>query len=61
MGIRQVAAELDADLVVVGRRGRNRAARMLLGSVTDDLLRTLSVDTLIMPCAGGAAVPVARS
>jgi nucleotide-binding universal stress UspA family protein len=61
LGIRQVAAELDADLVVVGRRGRNRAARMLLGSVTDDLLRTLSVDTLIMPCAGGAAVPVARS
>lgn len=51
MGIREVAIELDADLVVVGTQGRNRAMKMLLGSVTDYLLKTLAVDVLVVPCA----------
>ncbi|MGE3149469.1 MAG: universal stress protein [Pseudorhodoplanes sp.] len=48
-GIKEVAAELGADLVVVGTRGRNRLVRMMLGSVTDDLLKTLDTDLLVVP------------
>jgi nucleotide-binding universal stress UspA family protein len=50
MAIKEVAEELGADLVVIGTQGRNRAIRTLLGSVTDDLLKTLAADTLVIPC-----------
>jgi nucleotide-binding universal stress UspA family protein len=52
--ISRAAAELQADLVVAGRRGRNRVVRMLLGSVTDDLLTLLDTDILVVPCPANA-------
>jgi universal stress protein E len=60
MGIAGVAAELGTHLAIVGTQGRNRAIKMLLGSVTDDLLKTLGSDILVVPChPGGAANPAA--
>jgi nucleotide-binding universal stress UspA family protein len=49
MAIKEIAEEIGADLVVVGTQGRNRALKTLLGSVTDDLLKTLAADTLVVP------------
>lgn len=44
----EVARETDADLVVVGTRGRTRAARALLGSVSQKVLREAPCDVLIV-------------
>jgi nucleotide-binding universal stress UspA family protein len=51
VGIQGIASDLGADLVVVGVQGRGRVSRMLLGSVTDALLKTLDADLLVVPCA----------
>jgi nucleotide-binding universal stress UspA family protein len=51
VGIQGIASDLGADLVVVGVQGRGRMSRMLLGSVTDALLKTLDADLLVVPCA----------
>lgn len=44
----EAAAELNADLVVVGRQGRNRALRLLLGSVSDAVVRGAPCDVLVV-------------
>ncbi len=46
--IRQVAAERQADLVVVGNRGLNTVSGRLLGSVPADVARHSGVDVLIV-------------
>ncbi len=38
----------DADLVVLGSRGRSGVARMLLGSTAEQLLHSLDCDTLVV-------------
>jgi universal stress protein A len=38
----------EADLLVVGTRGRDRAGRMLLGSVSDDLVRNAGCPVLVV-------------
>jgi nucleotide-binding universal stress UspA family protein len=43
-----VAREYDADLVVVGRRGRDFAARVLLGSVAARIVASASCDVLVV-------------
>jgi nucleotide-binding universal stress UspA family protein len=43
------AATADADLVVVGRRGRHGVAKRLLGSVTELVLRRSDVPVLTVP------------
>ena len=43
------AQQVVADLIVVGTRGRSGAARLLLGSVAEEVLRTASVDVLAVP------------
>lgn len=48
--IARVADEINADLVIVGARGRNQAIKMLLGSVATDLLKILHTDVLVVPC-----------
>jgi hypothetical protein len=40
---------LDADLVVVGTRGLTGLKRILLGSVTDEVLRGIECDVLAVP------------
>lgn len=47
--ILKVAVELKADLIVVSTRGKVGLARMVLGSVTEQVLRTSPVDVLAVP------------
>ncbi|MBI5128396.1 MAG: universal stress protein [Rhodopseudomonas palustris] len=44
-----VAGELRPDLVVIGTHGRQGAIRLLLGSVTEEVLRRLRQDILVVP------------
>jgi len=46
------AEELSADLVVLSTQGRNALTRLLLGSVTEAVLKAAPVDVLAMPAAG---------
>ena len=46
-GILQTAADLDADLLVVGTHQRNLVERMLLGSVADQVLRNARCPVLV--------------
>lgn len=51
---REIAAEAaawDADLVVVGTHGRTGAARFLLGSVAESVLRLAPCNVLVVPSA----------
>jgi len=45
----EAAGEWDADLLVVGTRGRGGAARMLLGSVADKVIRGSRGPVLVVP------------
>lgn len=45
----RAAAELDAACIVVGRHGRGRLARLLLGSVTDRLVGHADRPVLVVP------------
>jgi universal stress protein E len=47
--ISAVATEIDADLLVIGTHGRTGIAKVLLGSVAEQVLRTLNVDILAVP------------
>ncbi|WP_394741924.1 universal stress protein [Natronococcus roseus] len=42
------ADEVDADAVVMGTRGRGGVSRMMLGSVTDGVIREGDVDVLVV-------------
>lgn len=44
----EYASSVDADLVVMGSRGRGGVQRLLLGSVTDHVVRTSDVDVLVV-------------
>jgi len=44
----EAAAQLDADMVVVGSRGRGAVARTLLGSVTDRLVHVCAKAVLVV-------------
>lgn len=43
------AAELSADLIVIGTHGRSGLARLMLGSVADEVLRKSDRDVLAVP------------
>jgi len=47
--ILDVAAELDADLVVMGTHGRSGIERVLIGSVAEKVVRMSPVPVLIVP------------
>jgi nucleotide-binding universal stress UspA family protein len=56
--IAQLAADLEADLVVVGTHGRRAAARLLMGSVAEVAVRLAPCPVLVVrPKALGAPVP----
>ncbi len=46
-----------ADMLVIGARRRRRAGRLLLGSVTDELVRRTDMPVLVVPTA--TAIPAA--
>jgi nucleotide-binding universal stress UspA family protein len=49
----EVADDVDADLVVVGTRGRGDPAEPLLGSVARRVVNRISRPTLVVPAAAG--------
>ncbi len=44
----ELALELDADLVIAGSTGKSATERVLLGSVTEDLVRGSAVPVMIV-------------
>lgn len=50
--ISEAASKIDADLLVIGTRGRSGLARVLLGSVAEEILRSLNLDILAIPQEG---------
>ena len=48
----QVAAEVHADLIVIGTHGRRGIARALLGSVAEEIVRTASCPVLTVGAKG---------
>ncbi|HYM50450.1 MAG TPA: universal stress protein, partial [Candidatus Limnocylindrales bacterium] len=56
--IAQVANEVDADVIVVGRRGRGGVAELVLGSVSHELVLHCKRPVLLISSApAGAAAP----
>jgi nucleotide-binding universal stress UspA family protein len=47
--ISRVVAEAQPDLLILGRHGRSGLLKALLGSVTEEVLRSLNVDILAAP------------
>jgi nucleotide-binding universal stress UspA family protein len=50
--ISHAVASINPDLVVMGTHGRSGLMKVLLGSVTEDALRNLNVDILVVPPEG---------
>lgn len=44
----EYAASVEADLIAMGTRGRGGVERLILGSVTDHVVRTSDVDVLVI-------------
>ncbi len=55
--ILQAAASAGADLVVIGTRGQSGLARFLLGSVAEGVLRSATIDVLVVPPPDPAITP----
>ncbi|MGH9262255.1 MAG: universal stress protein, partial [Acidimicrobiales bacterium] len=61
--LRREVADWGADLLVVGSHGKGWVDRLLIGSVTERLLRDLPASLLVVPVAAlfGAKPPAART
>jgi nucleotide-binding universal stress UspA family protein len=46
--INAVAADLSADLIIIGTHGRRGLARALLGSVAENIIRTANIPVLVI-------------
>ena len=53
----EIAAEIDAALIVVGTRGRGRLASALLGSVSQTLVEQAPCPVMIVPANPSADTP----
>jgi nucleotide-binding universal stress UspA family protein len=53
--IAREAAEDDSDLVIVGSHGKGWVDRLLIGSVTEQILSSLPTSVLVIPVAGHAS------
>src|SRR5690606_17206846 len=51
--IRDLVAEIEPDLLILGTRGLRGLKRALVGSVTETLLRTVACDVLAVPTVAG--------
>jgi nucleotide-binding universal stress UspA family protein len=51
-GVRETLEDTDADLLILGTRGRSSAARFILGSVTEELLLSASVPIFAVKAKG---------
>ena len=51
--IRDYAKEHDVDLVVVGTHGRSGVAKLMYGSVTERVIKTVHTPIIVVPPAGG--------
>jgi nucleotide-binding universal stress UspA family protein len=62
LGIVQLAAEVGADLIIVGTHGQQTVPRMLMGSVAENALRYAGCPVLVMPdeARGSRAARVAH-
>ena len=49
--ISRAVSEMRPDLLVLGTHGRSAFVKALIGSVTDEALRSLNVDILAVPPA----------
>ena len=49
------AAEVDADMIVMGTHGRTGLTRMLVGSVADAVVRRTTIPVLLLPVTGDAS------
>lgn len=58
--ITREAVDFGADLVVLGARGMSKVERLLLGSTTRSVLRTIPCDALIVRGEGAGTPPVRR-
>ncbi|WP_319799727.1 universal stress protein [Microvirga rosea] len=47
--ISKTVEQLKPDVLIIGTRGRSGIAQVLLGSVTEEVLRSLNVDILAVP------------
>lgn len=59
--ITDAATSEGADILVIGARRRRRAGRLLLGSVTDELVRRVEMPVLVVPTMGASLASVAAS
>lgn len=58
-GILEQAVRIEADLLVMGTHGRSGVDRLLIGSVTERVLRKAAQPVLTVPPAAADAVPAA--
>lgn len=49
VAILQASVKAEADLIVIGTRGQSGLARLLLGSVAEAVLRSATIDVLVVP------------
>lgn len=50
----EVSEEEACDLIVMGSHGRSGLRRLILGSVTEGVLRRIATALLVVPCSRGA-------
>lgn len=50
--ISRAVTDIQPDLVVMGTHSRSRLLKALIGSVTDETLRSINVDVLVVPFSG---------
>jgi nucleotide-binding universal stress UspA family protein len=53
--VNRVAAEIRADLVVIGTHGRSMLERALLGSVAERVIRTSRIPIVVVPAPAPAS------
>jgi nucleotide-binding universal stress UspA family protein len=49
--ISEAVKEIEPDLLLMGTQGRSGIAKLLLGSVAEEVLRSVEVDVLVVPPA----------